>query len=315
MQLVDLRQLGTRQVSPLLEEEVRVWRDELHWDYRFSAELIKKFIETHSLAGSVVLENGQPAGYGFYVIEEQKGLLGGLFVSSAFPQKEFGQKLLSEIIVSLRGIPQVQRIEAQLMPFGSDLSEMLSSEAFRLYKRQFMVLTLGDFASKPPAASLAGLRVERWHDRHMAQCAELIHQAYAGHVDAEINDQYCSQAGAAKFLKNIVLLPGCGQFEEQASFVIRDELSDRLAGAVLTSMVAKGVGHTTQLCVLPEYRGRGLGHYLIEASVTALRRVKASELSLTVTSNNRGAVKLYEALGFRTIKSFVAAVWSEPLAA
>ncbi|MGO9947633.1 MAG: GNAT family N-acetyltransferase, partial [Steroidobacteraceae bacterium] len=79
----------------------------------------------------------------------------------------------------------------------------------------------------------------------------------------------------------------------------------------LTSIVAKGVGHTTQLCVLPGYRGRGLGGHLMRASVEALRRLKATELSLTVTSNNSNAVKLYEALGFNAVKSFVAAVWKE----
>jgi ribosomal protein S18 acetylase RimI-like enzyme len=311
MRLVDLRQLNTRQLSPLLEEEARTWREELHWDYRFSVELIKKFLDTHSLAGSAVLENGQPVGYGFYVTEEQKGLLGGLFVSPAHAQTQLGEQLLREIIETLRGIPQVRRIEVQLMPFGSALGEVLAGLRFRLYMRQFMLLPLAERPAANGPAALAGLRLERWQDRHMIPCAELIHLAYADHIDGEINDQYRSQAGAAKFLKNIVLLPGCGQFEEQASFVVRDELSGHLAGVVLTSIVAKGVGHTTQLCVLPGYRGRGLGGHLMRASVEALRRLKATELSLTVTSNNSNAMKLYEALGFNAVKSFVAAVWKE----
>src|SRR5690348_12862084 len=67
--LVDLRQLNARQLSPLLDEESRVWREELHWDYRVSIELIKKFLESHSLAGFAAIEQNSATGYGFYVIE------------------------------------------------------------------------------------------------------------------------------------------------------------------------------------------------------------------------------------------------------
>lgn len=307
--LVDLRQLNTRQLSPLLEEESQVWRDELHWDYHVSIELIKKFLDSHSLAGFAAIEENSATGYGFYVIEEHKGLLGDLFVSPSRPQAEVGELLLREIVETLRAIPFLQRIEAQLMPFGSKLGAALSSLGFSLYPRQFMILNLANGASVRSGAP-AGFRIENWDERHFASCADLIHRAYADHVDGEINDQYRSREGAMKFLKNIVLLPGCGQFEQRASFVLYDQLNARLAGVVLTSMVAKGTGHTTQLCVLPEYRGRGLGKQLMSASIDALRRMRATELSLTVTSNNKNAVDLYDKLGFRTLKSFLAGVWS-----
>ena len=309
MQLVDLRQLNTRQLAPLLEEETRVWREELHWDYRVSIELIKKFLDSHSLAGFAAINENAATGYGFYVIEEHKGLLGDLFVSPTHSQVEVGGLLLREIVETLRGIPFLARIEAQLMPFGSKLGSALSGLGFSLYPRQFMMCGLTDGPDAPPAL-LAGLKLDNWDERFLSQCADLIHRAYANHVDSEINDQYRSREGAMKFLKNIVLLPGCGQFEQRASFVMFDQLSARLAGVVLTSMVARGVGHTTQLCVLPEYRGRGLGRQLMNASIDALRKMRATELSLTVTSHNKNAVELYERLGFRALKSFLAGVWS-----
>jgi ribosomal protein S18 acetylase RimI-like enzyme len=312
IRIVDLRQLNTRQLSPMLEEETQVWREELHWDYRVSIELIKKFLDTHSLTGCVAMDENSPAGYGFYVIEEHKGLLGSLFVSPRYPQAELGEKLLREIIVELRGAPHVERVEMQLMPFGAALAGTLTSLGFRLYARQFMLLTLkNDPMHAAAAPAPTGIRIERWQDKHLNPSAELIQNAYAQHVDGEINDQYRSREGAVKFLKNIVLLPGCGQFESQASFVARDVLTDKLVGVILTSMVARGVGHTTQVCVLPGYRGRGLGKLLMNTSIAALERAHAAELSLTVTSTNAEAVKLYEKLGFRKQKSFIAGVWEE----
>jgi ribosomal protein S18 acetylase RimI-like enzyme len=311
MPLVDLRQLTASQLAPLLDEEAQLWRSELHWDYQLSIELIKRFLELHSLAGAAVIENGRATGYGFYVVEDHKGMLGGLFVTPRVDQLPAGEQILGDIMQTMRGTPQVTRIEAQLMPFGAPLDRVLASHGFRLYPRQFMILPISESAAGAAQHGelSAGLRLEKWHERLMPQVAELIHLAYANHVDGEINDQYRSRAGAMKFLKNIVMMPGCGQFETQASFVLREVTSEHIVAVVLTSIVAPGVGHTTQLCVLPGFQGHGLGRRLMVESLAALRRIRATELSLTVTCANLGAVKLYESLGFQVVKVFAAGVW------
>ena len=91
MNIIDLRQTSVRQLEPLLEEEARHWRDDLHWDYRGALDLIKRFLDAHALAGCVALENGVAAGYSFYVLEDQKGLIGGLYVSARFVQSNIGR--------------------------------------------------------------------------------------------------------------------------------------------------------------------------------------------------------------------------------
>jgi ribosomal protein S18 acetylase RimI-like enzyme len=308
MQIVDLRQVHSRQLEVLFQEETRHWRDELHWDYRPSIDLIRKFIDSHSLGGYIALKDGQPAGYGFYVLEDHKGLIGGLFVSSHFAQASVTQQLLTEILAALRSTPRLQRVEAQLMPFGTDLESAFLSRHFQLHARQFMLLKLDEAKLSGKPVSI-GLRIEPWTDRAFESAARLIHLAYANHVDGEINDQYRSEAGGMKFLRNIVLLPGCGQFLPEASFLIRPATGERPVGMVLTSTVAEGVGHTTQVCVMPGYQGHGIGRALMESSIEVLRRRKYEYLSLTVTAINRPAVELYEHLGFRTIKTFAAGVW------
>jgi ribosomal protein S18 acetylase RimI-like enzyme len=241
-------------------------------------------------------------------LEDHKGLIGGLYVSPTHPQEPIGRRLLEELLFSMRAMPQLHRIEAQLMPFGGPVEGTLREQGFRLHTRQFMKLDLAEKADD--ASNLnSGLRLDRWHDRFFEPSAKLIYLAYANHVDGDINDQYRSRNGALKFLKNIVLLPGCGQFLPNASFLLRHPGSEDLVGAVLTSEVSPGVGHTTQLCVQPGFQGHGLGRILMQASADALRSQKFSELTLTVTSDNRPAVQLYERLGFTTIKSFTAGVW------
>jgi ribosomal protein S18 acetylase RimI-like enzyme len=318
MSITDLRQMNSRQIAALLDEEARHWREELHWDYRGSLDLIKKFVDARSLAGGVALEDGQPAGYCFYVLEEHKALLGGLYVSSRWPQLRIAEELLDYTLQTLHVLPRVERIEAQLIPFGFDLSQTLAGRGFRLYPRHFMLLDLctwpgaapADNASgRPPAAALAGLRLERWDDRYFAPCARLIQLAYANHTDGEINDQYRSESGALKFLKNIILLPGCGRFQAQASFVLRPPHSHELAGVILTSLVAPRVAHVTQICVMPGYQRHGVGRRLMESAMEVLRGRGVEELSLTVTAANERAVRLYRNIGFNTIKTFTAGVW------
>ncbi len=300
MLIVDLRQLNSRQIEPLLADEAQHWRDELRWDYRSSLELIKKFVDAKSLAGCAALENNQAVGYAFYVIEEHKGLLGGLYVSPRYPQLEVAQKLLGLTLETLRAIPRIERIEAQLVPFGCPFDQALADHGFRLYPRQFMLLEFGEpqensdtAKTRAEAPGTPGLSLERWDDRCFAPCARLIQLAYANHMDGEINDQYRSESGAMKFLKNIIILPGCGQFQAHASFVLRAPHSHELLGVVLTSAVAPGIGHTTQICVMPGYQGHGLGRRLIDATIAALRKRNFSALSLTVTSANQRAVHLY----------------------
>jgi ribosomal protein S18 acetylase RimI-like enzyme len=310
MNIIDLRQTTVRNLEPLLLEEASHWREELHWDYRSALDLIKRFLDAHALAGCVALEKGVAVGYCFYVLEEQKGLIGGLYVSPAVEQEPIGRRLLEEMLYSMRALPQLHRIEAQLMPFGGPVESTLREQGFDLYTRQFMLLKLHDRLEETPSVN-SGLRMERWNDRYMEPCAKLIYLAYANHIDGDINDQYRSRHGALRFLKNIVLLPGCGQFLPGASFVLRHPGSDELIGAVLTSEVSPGVGHTTQLCVQPGFQGHRLGRVLMQTSADALRNMRYEELTLTVTSENRTAVHLYERIGFSTLKSFTAGVWPQ----
>jgi ribosomal protein S18 acetylase RimI-like enzyme len=318
MQIVDLRQLSSWQLEPLLAEEAQQWREELCWDYRASSELIKKFVDARSLTGSAILEDGRPIGYAFYVLEEHKGLVGGLFVSPRYSQQELSRQLLTDTLTTLSGIPKLERVEAQLIPFGYQLDSVLNEYGFRLYTRQFMIARLDSVIGESfdvPTGMIregpgAGLILERWDHRYFDPCARLIQLAYANHVDGEINDQYRSESGALRFLKNIIILPGCGQFQPEASFVLRAPHANHLVGVVLNSRVAEGVGHTTQICAMPGYQGRGLGRRLMEASLRALRVRHFTTVSLTVTSGNGRAVLLYEKLGFQTVKKFAAGVWT-----
>jgi ribosomal protein S18 acetylase RimI-like enzyme len=257
------------------------------------------------------MENGRAAGYGFFVLEQEKALLGGLHVSRSRPDPRLPEHLLAGLLVSLRSRSAVERIEAQLIPFGHSLDSALERHRFQVHARKFMYLQLGK--ARGPQLPPPGIRLEPWNDRAFEACARLIALAYANHIDSRINEQYRNEEGAVKFLRNVVLLPGCGQFLPKASFVIpgggAGKEKSQLRGVILTSVVAPRVAHTTQICLLPDLQGKGLGRALLDASIAALRARGFDALSLTVTSANDAAVRLYEHTGFITLREFSAAVW------
>ena len=65
----------------------------------------------------------------------------------------------------------------------------------------------------------------------------------------------------------------------------------------------------TQVCLLPEYRSRGIGEALVAATVANLTKRSFSSLSLTVTEANSRAVALYRRLDFDSKRVFDAFVW------
>ena len=310
MEIVPLRQITPRQLDALFEEEAEHWLEAFRWDYRPSLALIRRFVETRSLEGCAAFDERGAAGYGFYVFEDEKALLGGLFVAKRTGDAGLPERLLAALLLTLRTRPEIARIEAQLIPFGHSLDAALERHRFRLHKRQFMYL---DLTAPRAAAGRAGhsnhLHIERWHDRCFEPCARLIERAYARHVDSDINEQYRSEGGASRFLRNVVLLPGCGQFLPEASLVIPGGSRSELHGVVLTSVVAPGVAHVTQICLQPPLHGKGQGRQLLRASIEALQARQFKGLSLTVTSSNLPAVRLYETEGFRVLQTFSAAVW------
>ena len=77
----------------------------------------------------------------------------------------------------------------------------------------------------------------------------------------------------------------------------------------MCSRVRDDVGHVTQVCLLPEHRGLGIGEALMSETCRALRSRKFSLLTLTVTEANHNAVDLYRKLGFETRRVFDAFVW------
>ncbi len=307
--LADLWQVRPAELEALLAEEICSWREQLQWDFRASAELVRRFVEVHALNGFALLVGEEAVGYVYYVCEEHKGLVGDLFVREEFRTPEHEHRLLAAVVDQLMNTRGVRRIESQLMQARSNQRRMLPAASHvRTHQRNFMMYDLSRVAELPERR-IERVFFDRWTERRQDEAAQLIASAYRGHIDSEINDQYRSAEGARRFLFNIVQYPGCGTFFQPASWVALDRFSGRVHGISLTSMVAEGVGHVTQICTSPAVRGKGAGYELLRRSLTSLAEAGAARASLTVTTANVPAVNLYERVGFETLRRFPAFVW------
>jgi ribosomal protein S18 acetylase RimI-like enzyme len=311
--LVDLRHLRAEDLDALLDEEVETWWQLLDWDFGKSADLVRRFVDMRALNGFALVDDGEAAGYAYYVLEEQKGLIGDLFVRDAFCNDENESRLIHSVLGALTAAPHISRIESQLMMWHAE-GELPMARNLHSFERNFMMLEMAEARLDPDrrrgsTQAASKVYLDRWSDQYQEPAAQLIADAYKGHVDSLINDQYRSMAGARRFLFNIVQYPGCGTFFKPASVAAFDRLSGRICGICLASLVMPYCGHITQICVAPWARGAGVGYELLRHSLTLLREAGCRKTSLTVTASNRNAIQLYEDIGFNTIRQFCAYVW------
>ena len=315
-EIVDLRTIAVRDLEPLLADEIHEWRTQLDWDFEPSADLVRKYAGTNSLGGAALMLDGQVAGYGYAVLEEPRGIIGDIYVRPHLRAAASEPEIFRSLLDALIATPRITRMESQLMLVTPESAALIagagasaSGKPVRLFGRRLM--SRGSHLRLPGVGAnvRSRFRFERWEDHLMHTAGAIIAAAYKGETDSEINAQYRSPGGARRFLSNIVDFPGCGTFHKSASFVAFDATTGEAAGMVLSSFVSLEAGHISQLCVMPNFRGSGLGNELLRTAAAALYQHGAQRISLTVTDSNTNAISIYEKFGFHTVRNFFAYIW------
>ena len=310
-ELVGLTQLNASDLDSLFADEIDCWQRRFAWDFRPSADLLRRFVQLHSLCGCALRHGKEAVGYAYYVCEGHKGLIGDFYVRPEYATSTCETFLLGGVVEQLMRTPGIRRIESQLMmfrpcygspplPFGRNLKR---------HDRNFMQISSGVAARLLPAVPAFRVRFVPWAERHLEEMARVVAASYRGHVDSDINDQYRNIPGARMFLSNIIRYPGCGQFSSDCSVLAVDAATRRVTGLCLASHVSATSGHVTQLCVLPALRGTKLGYELLRQTLMRLAGSGCTSVSLTVTCTNTGAIRLYESMGFGSHATFPALVW------
>ncbi|MES1926735.1 ribosomal protein S18-alanine N-acetyltransferase [Salinisphaera sp. T31B1] len=81
---------------------------------------------------------------------------------------------------------------------------------------------------------------------------------------------------------------------------VATDLNEAVVGYGLLS-VAVGEAHVLNLCVAPDWRGRGIAALVLEAMITQAVAERAETVLLEVRPSNRSARRLYKRRGFKRI--------------
>jgi ribosomal protein S18 acetylase RimI-like enzyme len=311
-------------LRPVLDAEGELWKERLHWDYRTSSRLLMQYLDSHMLPGYAAVESGQVTGYAFCVYEETKAVIGDVFALASAPPApgaaphadppqsafQIEQTLLTHLFETLLNSPHVDRIESQLLLHDSGRhAGIFRDSGFEIFRRLFLVQQLEGLWTHPATELAPGLELRAWRDDDLSAAGRLIAEAYRGHPDSVINDQYRSHHGSQRFLHNIVRYSGCGVFSPQVSHVVVERRTREMVALILGSRVSNESGHITQLCVHPNFRRMGLARMLLSLAAFHFMRLGAAEISLTVTESNTTAIDLYTSEGYTRSRTFDAAVW------
>ena len=309
-EVVELSRVPAETLEPLLNEEVAVWERRFRWDFRPSADLLRRFANTRSLAGYALRSHNELLGYTYHVLEGHKAVIGDFYTREGYARPFDEMLLLSAVVQELLVMPGIRRVESQLMMLHPTPTTSLPFQRFLArYDRLFMEIAAAAIRQLPPAAVNFRVSIVPWREKYQEEIARLVSAAYRGHIDSEINDQYRTVPGARQFLSNIIKFPGCGRFAPFASLVAIDEHTGRICGVCLGSLISPQCGHVTQLCVLPGVRGARLGYQLLRESLGRFIEFGCRTVSLTVTESNVDAVRLYRSVGFQAQANFPALVW------
>src|SRR6202163_1797845 len=211
MEILDLRHFSSAELRPLLEDEIAMWGRTLSWDYATSAEMILRYMDAKILPGYAAIERGSIFGYSFFVYEQNKGVIGDLFVRDSVrdgargpDRHEVEERLLTHVIETLQQSPGIHRVEAQLLAQNTgEVSRPFLRQGFSRHPRVFMNFEIGKHSQTLPSVA-PQFEMRPWSEQEYQSAAALITAAYRGHVDSEINDQYRTLTGSLRFLNNIV---------------------------------------------------------------------------------------------------------------
>jgi len=322
-EIIDIRRFNVAAFSELLDAEAHAWNEGLYWDFTTSARVISNCLKEKRLSGYALVLDGIVRGYCFFFCDGEKGLMGDLFAGPSHAGMDEVLQLLEHANETLLAIPGLRRVEAQLPHYSfENLESNFRSWNYHGYRRRFMALSLPDW--RPGALQRTGpsnsvprvaARPEDFwimpcDKKYAREAAELVFAAYHNHIDAAINDQYASLAGATRLIDNILHYQGCGDFLEQFSKVAIHRQTRKMGGVLTVTTVRADTAHIPQIAVARTLQGGGVGTALLESAFQDLAKAGFQRVSLTVTDANARALSLYERLGFKTFRNFGAFVFN-----
>jgi ribosomal protein S18 acetylase RimI-like enzyme len=306
-----LRDLSLRELGALLDEEAAHWETELHWDFSTVRAAVGGGIQRGTLAGRALTDDARAVAYSYYLVDVGRTIVGSIFAGRAHRGEGLEERLAASVIGDARADRRCGRLECQtLFCTAPGVNARFAEADFTSRPRHYMVLDLHRSFPEGEPHLPAGFRFRPVRRADLHAAAEIVYRSHVGSLDAALNLTYATPSSCRSFVDTLVLRAGCGRFDSEASRLV--EGPKGAAGVLLASRLAGTNGHVCQVSVIPEAQGRGFGRALMLTALRAFDRQGLATATLSVTSENEPAHRLYERLGFRVHREFAAHAWLRP---
>lgn len=175
---------------------------------------------------------------------------------------------------------------------------------FKRYRMEYDLAT-----PVAPSPEPEGYRLIPWRTSLLDAHAESKYQSFRFEIDANVFPCLGEREGCRRLMGEIARRPG---FLPEATWLIAwcplegDALE--YCGTIQGIRDRTNLGSVQNLGITPPHRGRRLGTCLLMKALEGFQQACLDRAYLEVTAQNTGAVRLYERLGFRTVKTVYKAV-------
>jgi ribosomal protein S18 acetylase RimI-like enzyme len=171
------------------------------------------------------------------------------------------------------------------------------------FKRYRMEIDLSQIGFRPRPLT-CGYELVPWSRKLLEAHADVKYRSFCYEIDANVFPCLGDRDGCLRLMNEITRRD---TFLSQATWLLRYAEQGRGAVEVVGTIQGirdrSGVGAVQNLGVIPTHRGRGLGTSLLYQSLLGFQAVGLPRAFLEVTAQNVGALRLYERLGFRIVKT------------
>ena len=151
----------------------------------------------------------------------------------------------------------------------------------------------------PPKLTVpVGYELVPYSDDLLREHAKAKYDSFREELDADVFPCLARLDGCQRLMNEIT---GRANFVPQSTWLIRYRGTGQrpVPAGTVQGLNQDNWGSIQNLGIVPEHRGRGLGSLLLMRSAFGFQRAGLGRMHLEVTTENTGAVRLYERLGFK----------------
>lgn len=171
---------------------------------------------------------------------------------------------------------------------------------FKRYRMELNLLGRDTGPSRAPA----GYQLLPWDPGLLDAHSQVKFLSFRDEIDAHVFPCFQEFAGCRRLMQEIARKTG---FLPEATWlavrVTEAGTPCEYCGTIQGIRDRLGAGAIQNLGITPRHRNRGLGSCLMSHALHGFRRAGASRAHLEVTAENAGAIRLYQRLGFVTVKT------------